>query len=130
MHIALAGEWERGISLLEKTMVLNPYSSLKNWLHFARASDLCIRENFDAALVEINQVQFGELPLLDITIIAILVQLGQQEKAHERLAEVLNGYPEFLENARAELERFYLVDYDLIDLLMKNLNRAAENVNS
>ena len=130
VHIALAGEWERGISLLEKTMLLNPYSSLKNWLHIARASDLCIKDNFDAALVEINQVQFGELPLLDISIIAILVQLGQHEKAQEKLSEVLLRNPEFIEQARDELERFYLADYDLIDLFMNNLNRAVVNENS
>jgi adenylate cyclase len=129
VHIALAGEWSRGIGLLEKTMLLNPYSSLKNWLHFARASNYCLMADYSNALTEINQVQFSDLPLIHINIIAILAQVGQEDKAKEKLAQVMKDNPEFLENARDELERFYLVDHELVDLFLKNLNETERNLN-
>lgn len=124
IQIALAGEWERGINLLEKAMLLNPYST-PYWLHFAKASDYCLKERYADALVESNQIQFSDLPASDIMIIAILVLVGQEEKAQSKVKEVLSRNPDFIQNAREELEKYYLVNPELIDLFMSNLNRAV-----
>jgi hypothetical protein len=85
--------------------------------------------DYSNALTEINQVQFSDLPLIHINIIAILAQVGQEDKAKEKLAQVMKANPEFLKNARDELERFYLVDHELVDLFLKNLNETARNLN-
>jgi TolB-like protein len=126
IQFACAGEWERGINLLENANLLNPYS-FQNWrrLHFAKASDYCLKQRYADALVESNQIQFHDLPASDIMIIAILVLVGQEEKAQTKLKEILNQNPDFIQNAREELEKLYLVNQDLIDLFMSNLNRVS-----
>jgi len=125
VHIALAGKWKMGIDLLEKTMIINPYSSLKSWLHYIRASDYYYQGAYPQASTEINQVQFRGLPILEISTIAILAQLDQMEKAKAKLEDVLKGNPSFLENARPELEKFYLGDVDLIDMFIEGLNKVV-----
>jgi len=125
VHIALAGKWKMGIDLLEKTMVINPYSSLNSWLHYIRASDYYHQGAYSRASSEINQVQIRGLPILDISTIAILAQLDQMEKAKARLEDVLKDNPSFLENARPELEKFYLGDVDLIDMFIEGLNKVV-----
>ena len=124
-QFALVGQWERGINLLEKAMLLNPYSSMKNWLHFAKASDYCLKERYSEALNEANQLQFSDLLASDIMLIAILVLAGQEEKAQSKLKEVISRNPDFIQNARQELEKYYLVNPELIDLFMSNLNKAV-----
>jgi len=99
--------------------------AFKNWFHFAKASDYCLKERYADALIEINQVQFNDSPVSDIKVIAILVLVGQEEKAQSKLKEVLSRNPDFIQNAREELGRLYLVNQDLIDLFMSNLNRAV-----
>ncbi len=128
VHVALAGNWQKGISLLEKSMVLNPYSSLKPWLYFARASDDCLKKDFSKALIEINQVQLSDLPLFDIIRLSILMEVDQEEKAQTKLKEVLSRNPDFIQNAREELEKYYLVNPDLIDLFIKNLTKISEKI--
>ena len=125
IQIALVGEWERGINLLEKANLLNPYSFNNYWLHFAKASDYCLKERYADALIEANQVQFNNIPVLDILVIAILIMEGQEEKAQSNLKEALSRNPDFIQNAREELEKYYLVNPELIDLFMSNLNRAV-----
>jgi len=125
VHIALAGKWKMGIDLLEKTMTINPYSSMKSWLHYIRASNYYHQGDYSQASTEINQVQLHGLPILDISTIAILAQLDQMVKARAKLEDVLKNNPRFLENARPELEKFYLGDVDLIDMLIEGLNRVA-----
>ncbi len=53
------------------------------------------------ALSEISQVKLGDLPLLDINTIAIMVQVGQEEKAKQKLGDL--AWPRVI-----ELEKRYL----------------------
>jgi len=106
-------------------MTINPYSSMKSWLHYIRASNYYHQGDYSQASTEINQVQLHGLPILDISTIAILAQLDQMVKARAKLEDVLKNNPRFLENARPELEKFYLGDVDLIDMLIEGLNRVA-----
>ena len=124
--IALAGEWEWGLDLLEKMMMINPYSSLSSWLHFIKSSKNYHHGDYAAALAEINQVNF-RIPIVHINIVAIHAQLGNQENARVALDDVLYDDHLFLENARTELEKFYLVDDDLVDLLMEGIDKAASD---
>ena len=90
-----------------------------------RASDYYYQGAYPQASTEINQVQFRGLPILEISTIAILAQLDQMEKAKARLEDVLKDNPSFLENARPELEKFYLGDVDLIDMFIEGLNKVV-----
>jgi len=44
------------------------------------------------------------------------------------IENVLNDNPSFLQNARPELEKFYLGDVDLIDMFISGLDRPAKYI--
>ncbi len=122
--IALAGEWEWGIDLLTKTMTINPYSTLRPWLNFVKSSDYYNKGDYSNALTEVNQVSFL-LPIVQVNKIAINAQLNNRDVAKAELEQALSSDSMFLKNAREELEKFYLVDKDLVDKLLAGLNKAS-----
>ena len=130
VHIALAGKWDWGIELLEKTLVINPESSLKNWLHYIKASDYYNKGEYNKALAEIKLVELRNLPIRNISIIAIHANLGEIDKAEIILQNVLSNNPNFVNDATMELEKFYLGDKDLIDQFIKDLQFVWNGIDS
>lgn len=128
VHIALAGQWDWGIALLEKTLIINPQSSLKSWLHYIKASNDYQKGEYNNALIEIKQVEFRKLPLLKISMIAMLAKVGEIDRAEELLQKALDIDPLFLLNARQILEKFYLTDKDLINQLIESLQMVSNGI--
>jgi len=122
VHIALAGEWQQGIDLVEKSMKLNPHSSNSKWLHFIIACDNYRDDQFALALREIERVQLPSVKLVSIVQIAIYHRTGDLEKAQSTLKPLLEANSEFVSDARSELEKFILSDADLIDDVLKWLD--------
>jgi adenylate cyclase len=122
--IAYAGEWQWGIELLEKTISINPYSPLGGWLHFTKSVDLFYHGNFSEALVEVNQSSI-RLPVAQMNIIAINSKLGNKEEAISTMKEALAIDSLFIENAEANLEKFFIVDKDLRDQILGELKKTA-----
>lgn len=128
VHIALAGQWDWGIALLEKTLIINPQSSLKSWLHYIKASNYYQKGEYTNALVEIKKVEFRELPILNISMIAMLSKVGEIDRAEELLQKVMDIDPLFLTNSRSILEKFYLTDKDLIDQFIERLQIVSNGI--
>lgn len=128
VHIALAGQWDWGIALLEKTLIINPQSSLKSWLHYIKASDYYQKGEYNKALIEIKKVEFRKLPILNISMIAMLAKVGEIDRAEELLQKVLDIDPLFLLNARQILEKFYLTDKDLINQFIESLQIVSNGI--
>ena len=118
--IAFAGEWQWGIDLLEKTLSINPYSHMRGWLHFVKATDHFQQGDYHAASTEIDEVQF-QFPAATINRIAIHAELGNQNKAVSELNEALSSDPLFLEEARMQLEHFYPGNENLHGQLIESL---------
>jgi adenylate cyclase len=128
VHIALAGQWDWGIALLEKTLIINPHSSLKSWLHYIKASNHYQKDEYNNALIEIKQVKFRKLPLLKISMIAMLEGVGEIDRAEELLQKTLVIDPLFLLNARQVLDKFYLTDKDLINQFIESLQIVSNGI--
>ena len=60
-HMALYGEWDRGLTLLKKGMKLNPYHP--SWFHLAPFMDYYRRGEYENALAEALKFNFPELYL-------------------------------------------------------------------
>jgi len=118
--IAFAGEWEWGIDLLEKTMSINPYSHMRGWLHFVKATDYFQQGDYHAASTEIDKVPY-QFPAATINRIAIHAELGNQKKAVSELNEALSSDPLFLEEARMQLGHFYPGNENLHGQLIESL---------
>ncbi len=128
VHIALAGQWDWGIALLEKTLIINPHSSLKSWLHYIKASNYYQKSEYNNALIEIKQVEFRKLPLLKISMIAMLEKVGEIDRAKQLLQKAMDIDPLFLTNAKQVLEKFYLTDKDLIDQFLESLQIVSKGI--
>jgi len=122
--IAFAGEWAQGIDLLERTMTINPYSHMRGWLHFAKATDYFQKGEYQAASAEIDNAPF-QFPAAKINRIAISAELGRKQKAVFELKEALSSNPLFLEDATHQLEHFYPGDENLHDLFLESLKKTA-----
>lgn len=122
--MAFAGEWAQGIDLLERTMSINPYSHMRSWLHFVKATHHFQQGEYQAASAEIDNAPF-QFPAAQINRIAISAELGRQQKAVSELKQALSSNPLFLEDARRQLEHFYPGDENLHDLLLESLKKTA-----
>lgn len=122
--MAFGGEWTQGIDLLERTMTINPYSHMRGWLHFVKATYNFQQGEYQAASAEIDDAPF-QFPAAQINRIAISAELGRQQKAVSELKEALSNNPLFLEDARSQLEHFYPGDESLHDLFLASLEKAA-----
>jgi adenylate cyclase len=122
--MAFAGEWTQGIDLLERTMTINPYSHMRGWLHFAKATDYFQKGEYEASSAEINNAPF-QFPAAQINRIAISAELGRKQKAVSELKEALSGNPLFLDDAAKQLEHFYPGDEILHDLFLESLEKTA-----
>ncbi len=78
-HMALYGEWDRGLTLLKKGMKLNPYHP--SWFHLAPYMDYYRRGEYENALAEALKFNFPELFLDPMMRAAALGRLGRQNEA-------------------------------------------------
>ena len=91
--LALYGEWERGLAILQKGKELNPY--YPGWFHLAPYLYLYLQERYEAAYQEALAFKMPQLfwdPLLRA---AALGRLGREKEGAQALAELLHLRPDF-----------------------------------
>lgn len=91
--LALYGEWERGLAILEKGIELNPY--YPGWFHVAPYFYLFLQERYEEAYQDALAFQMPQLfwdPLLRA---AALGRLGREKEGAQALAELLQLRPDF-----------------------------------
>ena len=92
-HMMLFGEWDKGRTLLEKGMQLNPYHP--TWFHLATFMDCFNREDYDSAYAEALNFNYPELFWDPVTRVAALASLGRAEEAKRKVNELLELVPDF-----------------------------------
>lgn len=122
MWTAYNGDWERGCGLVQRAMSLNPRH--KGWYWFPLAHDAYRRHDYAAALqcaLRVNLPgQFWTHELLART----HAQLGNQAAAAQALEELLALRPDFLVNARQELEKWF-VESSVVEDMLEGLRKAG-----
>jgi TolB-like protein len=96
--LALYGEWDRGLAILEKGMELNPY--YPGWFRMAPYFYFYHQGRYTEALHEAQQFQMPQFfwdPLLRA---AALGQLGRDQEAAQALTQLLAVKPDFPSQAR------------------------------
>jgi TolB-like protein len=91
--LALYGEWERGLAILEQGKKLNPH--YPGWFHLAPFFHHFLQERYKEAYQEALAFQMPQLfwdPLLRA---AALGRLGRQKEGAQALAELLHLRPDF-----------------------------------
>jgi tetratricopeptide (TPR) repeat protein len=101
-RLALMGQWERGISLLNEAIARNP--AHPGWYHTAPTLDLYRQGQYAEALQEARQIDAPGW-VHNHTILAMIYgQLGQQEEAWAVARRVRQMDPEFERYAWYELQ--------------------------
>jgi adenylate cyclase len=121
-HIALFGEWDRGLELLKRGMKLNPYHP--GWFHLVPFMDYFRRGDFDNALVEALNFNYPTLHWDPLMRAAALARLGRQEEASAAIKDLLELAPEFAATGRRLISSYVRVD-DLVDELVMALREAG-----
>jgi adenylate cyclase len=123
--LALYGQWERGLTILEKGIKLNPH--YPGWFHMAPYFYLFLQERCEEAYQEALAFQMPHLfwdPLLRA---AALGRLGRKEEGAQALAELLTLRPDF-PAAGPFLISCYAKFHSLIDGLLDGLRRSGLNI--
>jgi adenylate cyclase len=121
-HMALYGEWDRGLSLLKKGMKLNPYHP--SWFHLAPFMDYYRRGEYENALAEALKFNFPEVYWDPVMRAAALGRLGRHDEAKAAVSQLLELEPDFATRGRWLISRYVKVD-DLIDTLIEGLRKAG-----
>lgn len=123
--LALYGEWEHGLAILQKGMDLNPH--FPGWFHMAPYFYLHLQERFEEASQEARAFQMPQLfwdPLLRA---AALGRLGREQEAAQAVAEVLHLRPDFSTHGRFLISCYVKFDY-LTDAIIDSLRQAGLSI--
>ena len=121
-HMALCGEWERGLTLLEKGMKLNPYHP--SWFHLAPYMNDYRRGKYKDAFTEALKFNYPELFWDPVMRAAALGQLGRDHEASAALGDLLELAPDFATRGRQLISNYVKVD-DLVDKIIEGLQKAG-----
>jgi adenylate cyclase len=121
-HMALFGEWDRGLKLLKKGIKLNPYHP--SWFHLAPFMDYYNRGEYEKALSEAMKFNYPALfwdPVMRATVFG---QLGRQKEAKAAVNQLLKLVPDFATRGQWLIGRYVKVDA-LIDKVIEGLRKAG-----
>ena len=121
-HMALYGEWDRGLALMEKGMRLNPFHP--SWFHLAPFVDYYRRGEYENALSEALKFNYPDLfwdPLLRA---AALGRQGRQAETDIAIKQLLELVPDFATRGRGLISGYVKVD-DLVDKIVEGLREAG-----
>jgi adenylate cyclase len=122
--MALCGEWERGLAILQKGLESNPF--YPGWSRMAPFLQAYRQRDFRKAHSEAEQFKMPQFfwdPLLQA---AALAQLGRTEEAGRALAHLLQLRPDFPTKG-PWLIRCFVKSEELTQSLLEGLRRAGLN---
>ena len=121
-HMALYGEWVRGLELLKKGMTLNPYHP--SWFHLAPFMDYYRRGQYENAFAEALKFNYPELFWDPVMRATALGRLGRQSEAKAAVGQLLELEPDFATRGRWLMSRYVKVN-DLVDTIIAGLQKAG-----
>ncbi len=125
-HVALYGEWERGLELLRKGMKLNPF--YPSWFHLVTFMDHYRRDEFDSAFAEALKFNFPELFWDSVMRAAALGQMGKDREAETAVGELLQLEPDFSDRGHQLINRYVKLE-NLVDKIIDGLRKAGLAMN-
>ena len=124
MYISLAGQWDKGKALIERSIALNP--NHPGWYHMPLFLYHYRKGEFQTALVHAQKWQQG-LPnvyLPYIALAAVYGQLNRLDDASAAVRELLKLKPTFPENAWREFRKFNM-EPSLVQKMSDGLRKAG-----
>jgi TolB-like protein/Tfp pilus assembly protein PilF len=121
--LAYAGEWDRGVAIVEKTIELNPNHPA--WVHYALATNHYRVGAFEQALIEAKRGSLAQYVWAPLCIGVTAGQLGLADEARAALEVIRRDHPAYIEPAAVrELWSTWQWDADLVDRLLEGFGKA------
>ncbi len=121
-EMALYGEWERGLLLLERGLELNPF--YPGWFRLAPYLNYCRQGQFEAAYREAQNFNTPKLFWDPLVRAAALGQLGRKRKAIAEIKKIIEFKPDFSDSG-PELIRLWVKDPEVHQILIDGLRKAG-----
>lgn len=122
VRLAFIGDWDRGRSLVDKALALNPVHP-----HWYRLADVVYRYNrgdYQQALAELNKMDMPNFFWTHLFRAAILGQLDRLEKAAVAAHNLLELRPEFLQEASSLIDAWQF-PFPLRKSIVEGLGKAG-----
>jgi TolB-like protein/Flp pilus assembly protein TadD len=122
--MGFAGDWERGVALMQRAMELNRHHP--GWYYNIFFHDHYRKGKYEAALQAAKKINMPEYHWMHLTIAATCGMLGRQEEACTAIESLRKYNPTFLdlEKVREELGRWD-PDKDEVERFMQGLQKAG-----
>ena len=121
-RLAMAGEWETGIEMIEKSMQLNPH--FPSWIHFVTFMYQYHLGDFQKAREAAQQFIAPGLFWHPLIHAAVLAQLGMLDEAGNSLQELLQLKQDFPVRGREVMKRLIYLDEN-VDMLWEGLIKVG-----
>ena len=122
LFVAIVGEWEHGLALLEKAMRLNPH--YPGWYHLGPFLNLYRKGAYGESLQEAMRINLPSLYLDPLGRAAALGQLGRLKEAATALDELERMLPK-TGIGLPELMRRTLFSDDNVEMLLDGLHKVG-----
>ncbi len=119
-YTLLAGEWERGVALMEKAKILNP--NFPDYYHFFLSAADFHNRDYNEALKQLRQISFVEWPPIILFLIsasALTDNMGEANRYHDALIDFHGNVT--LEDAKEYLVKMIPYADDLVETIMTGL---------
>ncbi len=123
MMLAYAGDWDRGVEMVQRAMDLNPHHP--GWLHWVIATNHYRKGEYEQALVQAKRSTLSQLVWAPLTVAVAAGQLGLAADARVALDALRKNHPTLLEaDAVRELWSRWQWDPGLVDHVIDGFQKA------
>ncbi len=126
LHLAYAGEWDRGLALVEEAKAFDPY--YPGWYHFPEFFDHYRKGAYEVALATAQKINLPGYRWAQAALAAAYGQLGRDEDAQQIVTRIMELDPDFEATARADRWKWFRYQEDLLDQFMEGLSKAGLDV--
>jgi tetratricopeptide (TPR) repeat protein len=120
--LMFAGQWERGGSMIDEAISLDPYHP--GWWHFPTLIHDYIRGDYEAALAEAEKLGLPDFFWTPAMYAAVYGQLGREADGKKAVADLLDLNPDFGKRPRFYLGAF-IFSGEAIEQLIDGLRKAG-----
>jgi adenylate cyclase len=125
MHIMLAGEWERGLGLVEKAMELNPYHP--NWHYLVLSLYNLHGRRYPEALNAIMRFTSLDFFPFQINLAVIHGYLDNNEEARKALGRMYDLWPDAAPRMKEIMDFWFPFD-NLAEVFTEGLEKAGFSI--
>ena len=121
--IAVAGDYDRGVNIIESSARLNPF--YPGWFLFAHYLQALNRRDYQAALDAANDLGLPDFFWSPLLRAAALGLQDRRSEANTAYQELISMKPDFPAKCETYIS-FFVLSQDIVDLMLKGLRVASQ----